>query len=97
MWGNRSGPEEPVTRERLDRLKAAINRIARSKHPSSGPLVCSVCHNLISLETMGMICADENGQTVHADCYSQRVIANIKTSAPPENQVLKSINTPIDR
>jgi len=46
---------------------------------------------------MGMICADENGQTVHADCYSQRVIANIKTSAPPENQVLKSINTPIDR
>jgi hypothetical protein len=87
MWGNRSEPEGPVTRERLDRLKAAINRMAKSKHPSNDPLLCSVCHNLISLETMGMICADENGQTAHADCYTQRVIANIKTSAPPENQV----------
>jgi hypothetical protein len=75
----RQGPPAYVTREALDRLKAALNRIARSKHPSKDPLTCSVCHNLIAFEAGG-ICADENGQTVHADCYVQRVIKNSKPS-----------------
>jgi hypothetical protein len=81
MWetARRVSPEQ-VTREALDRLKAAINRIARLKHPSGDPLVCSVCHNLISLEAKG-ICADENGHTVHADCHVQRVIKNSRPSA----------------
>jgi len=80
MWetARRVSPEY-VTREALDRLKAAINRIARLKHPSGDPLVCSVCHNLIALETRD-ICADENGQTVHGDCYVQRLIKNSKPS-----------------
>jgi len=83
MWGNRRGPEEPVTREALDRLKAALTRIARSKRPI--PLTCSFCHNLVALEARDT-CADENGQPIHADCYVQRVIASIKASAPPENR-----------
>jgi len=78
MWETvRREPKEYVTRESLDRLKAAINRIARSKHSSETPLTCGVCQNLIALEAKG-ICADENGQTVHADCYVQRVIKNSK-------------------
>jgi hypothetical protein len=84
MWETaRRVSTEYVTREALDRLKAAINRIARSKHPLGDPLVCSVCHNLIALEAEG-ICADENGQTVHADCYVQRLIKNSKSSAQTE-------------
>ncbi len=80
MWETaRRGPPEYVTREALDRLKAALYRIARSKHPSKDPLVCSVCHNLIALETAG-ICADETGQTVHTDCHVQRVILKSKSS-----------------
>jgi hypothetical protein len=81
MWetARRVSPEQ-VTREALDRLKAAINRIARLKHPSGDPLVCSVCHNLIAREAKG-ICADENGDTVHADCHVQRVIKNSRPSA----------------
>jgi hypothetical protein len=70
----------------LDRLKAAINRMARSKHPAGKPLICNLCNNLISLETMGMVCADENGQTVHADCYAQRLIGSKNHPTSPENQ-----------
>jgi hypothetical protein len=70
------GPKEFVTREALDRLKAAINRITRTRHPAGEPLICGLCHNLISLETMRMVCADENGQTVHADCYVRWTIGN---------------------
>jgi hypothetical protein len=78
MWETaREGPKESVTREALDRLKSALERMARSKEPSREPLTCSVCHNLIALKTRD-ICADESGQTVHADCYVQHVIANSK-------------------
>jgi len=81
MWETtRRVSPEYVTREALNRLKAAINRIARLKRPSGDPLVCSVCHNLIALETTD-ICADENGQTVHRDCHVQRVINHSKPSA----------------
>jgi hypothetical protein len=82
----RRGPKEFVTREALDRLKAAINRITRSRHPAREPLVCSLCHNLISLETMGMVCADEKGQTVHADCYVRRTIGSKKHPTSARNQ-----------
>jgi hypothetical protein len=86
MWETtRRGPRDSVTREALDRLKAALNRITRSKHPSGNPLTCSVCHNLVALEARD-ICADANGQIVHADCYVQRVIASSKTPTSPENR-----------
>lgn len=75
--------EHSVTREALDRLKAALNRIARSKHRSGNPLTCSVCHNLVALEARD-ICSDENGQIVHEDCYVQRVITSSKTPASPD-------------
>jgi hypothetical protein len=85
MWETaRRGPKEYVTREALDGLKAAINRITRSRHPTGNPLICSLCHNLIALEAKG-ICVDENGQTVHADCYVQRVIGK-KHPTSPENR-----------
>jgi len=70
----RQGPKEFVTRETLDRLKAALARIAKSKDSSRDPLICSVCHNLVALETRD-ICADENGRVVHTDCCVQQTIA----------------------
>jgi hypothetical protein len=87
MWETAlQGPKEYVSREVLDRLKAAINRMARSRHPEGDPLICNLCQNLISLETMKMICADESGQTVHADCYVQRVIGSKKQPTSETNQ-----------
>ena len=80
MWeAARRGSKESVTREALDRLKAALARIARSKYSSRESLTCSVCHNLIALQTRD-ICADDNGQTAHADCYVQRVIKDSRPS-----------------
>jgi hypothetical protein len=79
------GPKEYVTREALDRLKAALDRFARSKRRSRDLLTCGVCHNLVALEA-GNICTDDNGQIAHTDCYVQNIIASSKTPAPPENQ-----------
>jgi hypothetical protein len=81
MWDTlRKGPEENISQEALDKLKAALIRIAKSKYPTRDPLVCGVCHNLVALQARD-ICADENGQIVHADCYVQRIVGSKKPTS----------------
>ncbi len=67
--------ETPVNTNAVDRLFAVIRKTIKSQHSPHDPLTCNVCHNPIGREIKG-ICADESGQTVHINCYLQKVIAS---------------------
>lgn len=72
MWEK---PEGPVTQAAADRLFHAIRKALRAKHSPKLPVACHICHKLITLESNG-ICADENGEIAHTDCYVQHMIAS---------------------
>jgi hypothetical protein len=45
-------------------------------------LICSICNEPIRLETSK---TDENGQSVHEDCYIQRLLASLNDPPNPQH------------